>query len=106
MLRRSLTMMVAAAATLLVSYPAGARSAGPAAAWSPAGSPVQTVFQTHAAFLSGKVYMPGGYLAGFTPYDKMQILATGSNTWTVDNQSMPAGPSSQSAVARAARRST
>ena len=49
-----------------------------------------TVTQTSAVFLKGKVYMPGGWLSGFTAvYTKMQILKPGTNSWSVDTQLMP-----------------
>jgi N-acetylneuraminic acid mutarotase len=48
-------------------------------------------------FLNGKVYMPGGWLTGFTTvYDKMQILKTKTNAWSVDAQPMPTGTAQSS----------
>ncbi len=84
---------------MFVPQPAGARSGVVTAKWSSAGSPKQTVSQTSAVFLKGKVYMPGGWKPGFSAaYDRMQILKPGSNKWSVDAEPMPEGGLAQMAV--------
>jgi hypothetical protein len=93
MSQRALAVGITIAAVLLAAAPAEARAVGPAASWSPAGSPVKKVTQTRAVFLKGKVYVPGGWDSPQfdSTLHKMQILATSRNKWTLDGESMPIG---------------
>ena len=99
MKHRLIVIVTAGVATLAVAVPSSAAARSPAASWSPAGSPKQTVTQTSAAFVKGKVYMPGGWEPGFNEaFDKMQILTAKTNKWTIDAQPMPSGGMAQAAV--------
>ncbi len=96
---RFIAGIAAALAALVMAAPsyAGPRSAQ--ASWSPAGSPKQTVLQTSAAYVKGKVYMPGGWKPGFNEaFDKMQILTAKTNKWAVDAEPVPSGGLAQPAV--------
>jgi hypothetical protein len=99
MTRKLLIIISVAAAGITSTLPSAAAPSSVSASWSPAGSPKQTVLQTGAAVVGNKVYMPGGWKPGFsTAFDKMQILATGSNTWSIDSEPMPVGAMAQGAV--------
>ena len=65
----------------------------PRANWLSAGNMNTAVAETGGgAFLGGKLYVPGGFLAGFgSVYDRMQIYTASTNTWTTDSERMP-GP--------------
>ena len=86
-------------AAIWMPQPVASARPAPLVTWAPAGSPSKIVAQTRAAFLNNKVYVPGGWLNGFTTmFNGMQIYATSTGTWSVDNQPIPSGALTQSAV--------
>src|SRR5262245_57238948 len=96
-------LLVSAVALTLVAgaaaMPAALARPGPQAAWTAIATPPNTVSQTSAAFLKGKVYVPGGWMHNFADaLGKMQVYATKTDTWNVDKQAMPSGPMAQPAV--------
>jgi hypothetical protein len=102
-MKRTVFVLVAVVAATIgviaAALPSAAGPHRPAASWSNAGSPKETVAQTSAVYLKGRVYVPGGWNEGFgTAFDKMQFLQTKTGKWMIDKETMPAGGMAQGAV--------